>query len=134
MFVHLMKAIEHGAKIVGADGEHGRKADGGVHGERATTQTQKPENVGGVISKGELFAVFVETKPNFLATGDYSARGRPWRSHSRAVCALVIVSNVAKVFEETMNKVSAGLRSWGGSTKSAPSTFETKRKLRLRLE
>src|ERR1051326_6280950 len=45
MFVHLMKAIEHGAKIVGADGEHGRKADGGVHGVTATDPIPKAEHV-----------------------------------------------------------------------------------------
>ena len=36
---------------------------------------------------------------------------RPASSQSRAVCALVIVSSVVKVLEETMNSVSAGSRS-----------------------
>ena len=47
---------------------------------------------------------------------------------SRApIWALVIVSSVVKVFDETMNSVSAGSRSRVASTKSMPSTLETKR-------
>ena len=48
------------------------------------------------------------------------------------MCALVIVSRVVKVFEETMNSVSAGSRSRTASAKSVPSTLETKRKVRPR--
>ena len=55
-------------------------------------------------------------------------------SHSRAVRALVIVSRVVKVFEQTMNSVSAGSRSRVASAKSVPSTLETKRKLSSREE
>ena len=51
---------------------------------------------------------------------------------SRAVRALVIVSSVVNVFEETMNSVSAGSRSRVASAKSVPSTFETKRKVMSR--
>ena len=40
---------------------------------------------------------------------------------------MVIVSSVVNVFDETMNSVSAGSRSRVASTKSVPSTFETKR-------
>ncbi len=53
----------------------------------------------------------------------------PASSHFRAVCALVIVSSVVKVFELTMKSVSSGSRSRTASTKSVPSTFETKRKV-----
>ena len=53
-------------------------------------------------------------------------------AQSRAVRALVIVSSVVKVFEETMNSVSAGSRSRVASTKSVPSTLETKRKVMSR--
>ncbi len=56
------------------------------------------------------------------------------RSHSRAVRALVIVSRVVKVFEQTTNSVSAGSRSRVASAKSVPSTLETKRKLISRAE
>ena len=48
-------------------------------------------------------------------------------NQSRALWALVIVSSVVKVFEETMKSVSAGSRSRVASTKSAPSTLETNR-------
>ena len=47
-------------------------------------------------------------------------------------CALVIVSSVVKVFDETMNSVSAGSRSRVASTKSVPSTLETKRNVMSR--
>ena len=53
--------------------------------------------------------------------------------HSRAGCALVSVSSVVKVFEQTMNSVSAGSRSRVASAKSVPSTFETKRKRHVAL-
>ena len=43
------------------------------------------------------------------------------------MCALVIVSSVVNVFDETMNRVSAGSRSWTASAKSVLSTFETNR-------
>ena len=53
-------------------------------------------------------------------------------SQSRAVRALVIVSSVVKVLDETMNSVSAGSRSRVASAKSVPSTLETKRNVRSR--
>jgi len=47
---------------------------------------------------------------------------------ARAECALVMVSSVVNVFEETMKSVSSGSRPWTASAKSVPSTLETKRK------
>ena len=56
----------------------------------------------------------------------------------RADRALVRVSIVPNVFEDTTKRVSAGSRSWVDSQKSAPSTLETKRSVRalprLRLD
>jgi hypothetical protein len=46
---------------------------------------------------------------------------------SRALWALVSVSSVLKVLEATMKSVSSASRSRVASTKSVPSTFETKR-------
>ena len=54
-----------------------------------------------------------------------------FKHQARAVWALVIVSSVVNVFDETMNSVSAGSRSCVASAKSVPSTFETKRNVRL---
>ena len=48
------------------------------------------------------------------------------------MCALVIVSSVVNVFEETMNSVSAGSRSRVASAMSVPSTLETNRNVRSR--
>ena len=43
-----------------------------------------------------------------------------------------MVSSVVKVFDETMNSVSAGSRSRTASAKSVPSTLETKRNVMSR--
>ena len=48
------------------------------------------------------------------------------RNHSRAVCALVSVSCVVKVFDATMNSVVSGLRIFSVSAICVPSTLETK--------
>jgi hypothetical protein len=73
-------------------------------------------------------AALVETATKCLATA-VSSPPSPAKDHSRAVRALVIVSSVVKVFEATMNSVSAGSRSRVHSAKSVPSTLETKRKV-----
>ena len=70
----------------------------------------------------------VDTATKCLAT-DFSSPPNPASDHWRALRALVMVSSVVKVFDETMNSVSAGSRSRTASAKSVPSTFETKRKV-----
>ena len=75
-------------------------------------------------------SALVETATKCFATACSSPSAR--RLQSRAVRALVIVSSVVKVFEETMNSVSAGSRSRVASAKSVPSTLETKRKVMSR--
>ncbi len=72
-------------------------------------------------------SMLVETAAKCLAT----AASGPSRcsSHVRAAAALVMVSNVVKVFDETMNSVSAASRSRVASVRSAPSTLATKRKV-----
>ncbi len=66
------------------------------------------------------------TKCRATAFGSRSAR----RVQSRAAWALASVSWVVKVLEETTKSVSAGSRSRVASTKSVPSTLETKRSVR----
>ena len=75
-------------------------------------------------------AAFVDTATKCLATADSSPSAAS--SHSRALCALVSVSSVVNVFDETMNSVSAGSRSWVHSQKSVPSTLLTKRNVMSR--
>ena len=75
-------------------------------------------------------AALVETATKCFAIAFSSPRAS--RLHLRALCALVIVSSVVKVFDEMMNRVSAGSRSRVASAKSVPSTLETKRMVRLR--
>ena len=73
-------------------------------------------------------SALVETATKCFATAA-SSPPRPASDHSRAVRALVIVSSVVNVFEETTNRVSSGSRSRVDSTKSVPSTLETNRKV-----
>ena len=47
-------------------------------------------------------------------------------SHARARCALVVVSIVVKVLEQTITSVVAGFSRPARSTNEAPSMFETK--------
>jgi hypothetical protein len=74
----------------------------------------------------------VETATKWRAIADSSPSAA--RTQSRAVWALVIVSSVVKVLDETMKSVSAGSRSRVASAKSTPSTLETKRKVMSRCE
>ena len=69
------------------------------------------------------------TKCRAIAASSPSAAS----SHSRAERALVIVSSVVNVFEDTMNSVSSGARSRVASTKSVASTFETNRNVISRM-
>ena len=71
----------------------------------------------------------VETATKCLATACSSFKRRQSTS-ARAVWALVIVSSVVNVFDETMNSVSAGSRSRVASAKSVPSTLETNRNVK----
>ena len=77
-------------------------------------------------------SAFVDTATKCLATAASSFRVAS--NHSRAVVALVSVSSVVNVFDETMNSVSSGSRSRVASAMSVPSTFETKRNVRSRWE
>ena len=76
-------------------------------------------------------SAFVETATKCLATAD-SSPPNAFTDHSRAVRALVRVSRVVNVLDETMNSVSAGSRSWVASQKSVPSTLLTNRNVRSR--
>ncbi len=76
-------------------------------------------------------AALVDTATKCFATAAASPP-RPCRSQSRAVRALVIVSCVVKVFEDTMNRVAAGSRSRVASAKSVPSTLDTNRNVSAR--
>ena len=75
-------------------------------------------------------AALVDTATKCRATARSSPSVR--RLQSRAAWALVSVSWVVKVFDDTTKSVSAGSRSRVDSTKSAPSTLETKRSVRRR--
>src|SRR5438067_11498767 len=93
---------------------------------RPPTQSQKPNILLVSIPNLATSPALVETATKCLAT-DFSSFPSPDVNQSRAECAFVIVSSVVNVFEETTKRVSAGSRSCVASTKSVPSTLETKR-------
>jgi hypothetical protein len=71
-------------------------------------------------------AAFIETATKWFAT-DFSSPFKPASNQERAVRAFVIVSSVVKVFDETINSVSAGSQSRTASTKAVPSRLDTNR-------
>ncbi len=81
--------------------------------------------------KSATCSALVDTATKCLATAASSPSAA--RHQRRAVRALVSVSSVVKVFEQTTKSVSAGSRSRVASAKSVASTLETKRKLRSRF-
>ena len=95
---------------------------------RPPTQSQNPNMFAVSMPNSDTLAALVETATKCLAMA-LSAPPRPLRHHCRALPALVMVSSVVKVLEDTMKSVSAGSRSRTASAKSVPSTFETKRKV-----
>ncbi len=69
-------------------------------------------------------SAFVLTETKWRGT---ASSPRAATSQSRAVRALVSVSMVVNVFDDTTNSVSAGSRSDSAARMSAPSTLDTKR-------
>ena len=80
--------------------------------------------------KARAPAALVDTATKCLATALSSPSA--CNSQARATSALLIVSCVVNVLDETTNSVSAASRSCVASVKAAPWTLETKRKRRLR--
>ena len=95
---------------------------------RPPTQSQNPNMFDGSMPNAATFSAFVETATKWRATARASPPS-PFRDQSRAVAALVMVSRVVNVFDDTMKSVSAGSRSRVASAKSVPSTLETNRKV-----
>ena len=100
---------------------------------RPPTQSQNPNMFAVSMPKADTRSAFVETATKCFATA-LASPPSPASDHSRALSALVRVSSVVKVFDETTKSVSAGSRSRVASTRSIPSTFETKRKVIERSE
>ncbi len=69
-------------------------------------------------------AALVDTATKWRATASSPSASV---SQRRAERALVSVSTVVKVFDDTMNRVVAGSRPSTASARSLPSTLETKR-------
>ena len=97
---------------------------------RPPTQSQNPNMLSVSIPNLATRSALVDTATKCLATAD-SSPSCPI-THSLAEEALVSVSSVPNVLDETMKRVSSATRSLVASTKSVESTFETKRNVRSR--
>ena len=97
---------------------------------RPPTQSQNSNMFCGSIPNSATLAALVDTATKWRATASSSFRAE--RSHSLAVAALVSVSMVVNVLDDTTKRVSAGSRSRVASAMSTPSTLDTKRTVRER--
>ena len=98
---------------------------------RPPTQSQNPNMLAVSIPNSDTRSAFGGNGHEVL--GDRpTCRLAELSTQSRAEVALVRVSSVPKVFDDTMNRVSSADRSLVASTKSVESTLETKRKVRSR--
>ena len=132
VLVHLVEAGEHRAEVLRAD----RRASSRGRSPSPSSSARRPSP-----RSRTCWRCRCRTSPpprrssrrRRSAWRPPSRRRRGPRATSRArVCALVIVSSVVKVFDETMKSVSAGSRSRVASAKSVPSTLETKRNVMAR--
>ena len=120
------------AELLRADRQHGREADRRIHRVAAADPVPELEHVGCIDAElGDLPGI---GRNGDEVLGDRALHRLPAcpADQARAAWALVIVSSVVKVFDETMKSVRAGSRSATASAKSVPSTFETNRKVRER--
>src|SRR4029453_18672589 len=101
------------------------------HGVAPAHPVPEAEHVRGIDPELRHLPGAVETATKCLATA-LTSPPSPASSHWRALSALVIVSSVVKVFDETTKRVSVGSRSRVASARSVPSTFDTKRKAMAR--
>jgi hypothetical protein len=87
----------------------------------------------GSIPKSVTRSAFVDTATKCLATASSPAAApSPSSSQRRTTLALVSVSRVPNVFDDTTTSVSAGSRSRVASATSVGSMLDTNRKVRSR--
>ncbi len=99
---------------------------------RPPTQSQKPNMFMTSMPNSLTASELVDTATKCFAIADSSPNASS--TQARAVAALVIVSSVVNVLDETTNSVCAGSRSRVASAKSVPSMLDTNRKVRSRWE
>ena len=126
-----MEAAEHGAEIVGADGQHGREADGGVHRVAAADPVPEAEHVGGVDAELLDFVGVGRDRDEML--GDRllvlaSAARRPVARGVGVGHGLEGGEGLGGDDEQRFGRVEIA----SASAKSVPSTLETKRKVSSR--
>ena len=131
VLVHGVEAGQHLVELLRPDRHHRRQADGRVHRVAAADPVPEAEHVGGV--DAELrHPLGRSSRRRRSAWRSPTCRPAAPSTQSRAEVALVSVSRVPKVFDDTMKSVSSAERSLVASTKSVESTLETKRNVRSR--
>ena len=84
MLVHLVKAAEHGAEIVRADGHHGREADRRIHRIASADPIPEAEHVGGIDAELRHLLGVRRDGHKMLGDGAFVAvAGRPAASRAR---------------------------------------------------
>ena len=106
VLIHLVKASEQLAEVLRPDGEHRRQADRRVHRVAPADPVPELEHVRGVDAELRAPPLHWWRRPRSGGRLPALSPSRPCSNHARAARALVIVSSVVKVFEETMNSVS----------------------------
>src|SRR5262249_57682419 len=91
---------------------------------RPPTQSQNPNMLAVSIPNADTFSAFVDTATKCFATA-LGSPPSPLSDQSRVLCALVVVSSVVRVFDETTDSFSAGLRSPLPSTTYCRPTFHS---------
>ena len=125
MFVHRVEPGQHPAEIVRPYRQHQRQANGRVLGIAPADPIPELKHISRIYA--ELADLLGVSRNRHEMPGHRFVVPPGSSSSSRGRCvALVMVSMVVKVLEEIINRVSAGSRSRMASTKSVPSTFETK--------
>src|SRR5580704_14296889 len=83
VFIHLMKTIQHGAEVLWADGNHGRKADCRIHGIAPANPVPETKHVGGIDSELRHFCSIGGDRNKMLCNRTFissQSRNRPGAS------------------------------------------------------
>ena len=123
MLVDLVGAAQEFVEAVGPDRDRQRQPDARPDRIAAADPVPEAEHAVGWMPNSATLSSWVETAAKWSPT---AASPTPCAIQARAVLALVIVSSVVKVFDETMNIVRDGSSPRSVSPMSAPSTLETK--------
>ena len=125
VLVHLVRAVEELLEVPEAGGQRDRQAD--RRPQRVAAADPVPEHEHVLGRDAELADRGLVGRDGDEVPGDRRpASLARARNHSRAECALAMVSCVVNVFDATVNSVVAGCSGRSVSARCVPSTFDTK--------